>query len=424
MKPIHKKIVAIVFVVIIATSLYVVKKDVVPVSEAKDHQMWSVQAIDTMKYSRDIAREKLNDESYTQVINQQVSDIAKTGATHVAIGTPYEAEFVPFMARWIKAARAEGLHVWFRGNAAGWEGWFGYPKITREQHTQHVVNFIKSNPQLFEDNDIFSSCPECENGGPGDPRETGDVAAYRTFLKSQHIAVNEAFSSIGKSVMTSFYSMNGDVARLVMDKETTAALGGFITVDHYVKSPKKLADDIRAYAELSGGKVVLGEWGAPIPDIHGKMDADAQNAWIQEALKELSSIPSLYGVNYWTAAGSSTQLWEDDGEPKLAVSTITKYYNLKTMKGTVVNEIDTPVAYANVQSGFETVQTDLLGEYAVTLHPDDTEITISGESYAQTLVSVANLENAAADQRIVLIKTQENILFRFAKLLRKLLPTN
>jgi hypothetical protein len=82
-------------------------------------RFFKIQAIDTMKYSRDKAREGLSDE----VIESQVRAIKESGATHVALGTPYDPEFVPFMKKWVTAARKYGLLVWFRGNASGWEKW-------------------------------------------------------------------------------------------------------------------------------------------------------------------------------------------------------------------------------------------------------------------------------------------------------------
>ena len=63
--------------------------------------------------------------------------------------------------------------------------------------------------------------------------------------------------------------MNGDVAKLVMDKQTTASMDGIVVIDHYVATPEQLALDIRRIAEGSGGNVVLGEFGVPIPNIHG-----------------------------------------------------------------------------------------------------------------------------------------------------------
>src|SRR3989344_6298983 len=97
-----------------------------PVAPKKE-DVRRITSIDTMKYSRDVAREKLNSSSFDEVIDKQVSEISATGATHIAIGTPYDDEFLPFLKRWVVAARKYNLKVWFRGNLSGWEEWFGYP---------------------------------------------------------------------------------------------------------------------------------------------------------------------------------------------------------------------------------------------------------------------------------------------------------
>ena len=97
-------------------------------------RFWEVQSIDTMKYSRDLSREKLKDPSFDTVIDRQVKAIAETGATHVAISTPYDEEFLPILKRWASAARNYNLKIWFRGNWSGWEKWFDYKSISREEH--------------------------------------------------------------------------------------------------------------------------------------------------------------------------------------------------------------------------------------------------------------------------------------------------
>ena len=112
---------------------------------------WKFQSIDTMKSSRDLAREKLNDSSYDIEIEKQVSEIAATGATHIAIATPYDDEFYPILKRWVSAARSHNLNIWFRGNWSGWEGWFEYPKINRDEHIEKTREFILKHKEIFED---------------------------------------------------------------------------------------------------------------------------------------------------------------------------------------------------------------------------------------------------------------------------------
>lgn len=286
-----------------------------------------IKSIDTMKYSRDISREKLNDSTFDEVIKRQVSQIAQTGATHIAVGTPYDKEFVPFLARWVKEARQNKLKIWFRGNFSGWEKWFNYPRIDRKTHIKNIETFIKNNPDLFEDGDIFTPCAECENGGPGDPRNTGDVQGYRNFLIEEYNVSQKAFKEINKKVNTGFFSMNYDVAKLIMDKQTTSLVGGIVTIDHYVASPQKMIDDIEEIAKLSSGKVVIGEFGAPIPDIHGKMSESEQAQWLKQTLSQIFNSFDVLGVNYWVNVGGSTQIWDEEGKPREAVSILKKYFS-------------------------------------------------------------------------------------------------
>ena len=289
---------------------------------------WKVAAIDTVKYSRDLAREKAISKSFEAEIETQIKNIADTGATHVSIGTPYDPEFTPFLSKWVLFARKYNLNVWFRGNLSGWEGWFEHKKITRDEHKKMLEDFIKNNGDLFEDGDVFTSCPECENGGPGDPRHNGDLIGHRQFLIDEYQITRESFRLIGKNVTSNYFPMNGDVARLVMDKETTRSLGGVVTVDHYVVDSVKLNNDLTELSISSGGKVVLGEFGAPIPDIHGKMSEDEQSDWIDQTLGLIINNPNVIGISYWTNIGGSTGIWSSDNSPKKAVTILTKYFKI------------------------------------------------------------------------------------------------
>jgi len=279
-----------------------------------------------MKYSRDKAREKAGDATYDVKIDNLLARIAETGATHVAIATPYDEEFLPFMRRWLTYARKHKLSVWFRGNFAGWEGWFDYSKMTKEEHLRKTKAFIESHPDLFEDGDIFTSCPECENGALGDPRMTGRVDEFKSFLKDSNSTARESFKIIGKKVTTNYFSMNGDVAKLIMTESFSKDLGSVVVIDHYVKSPEQLDSDIYEIAKLSGSKVVLGEFGAPIPDIHGNMSDAEQSQWLEKTMSLIVRNPNVIGVNYWTSEGSSTAIWEDSGKKRSAVDVLTKYY--------------------------------------------------------------------------------------------------
>ncbi len=373
---------------------------------------WTFQSIDTMKYSRDRAREGLSD----TVIEAQVGAIAKTGATHVAIATPYDDEFVPELSRWAEAARRHGLSVWFRGNWSGWEGWFGYPRISREEHLRKTEAFILGHPDLFEDGDAFSSCPECENGGAGDPRHTGDVVEYRKFLIAEYQAMTRAFQKIRKDVRASFFSMNGDVARLVMDRETTKALGGLVTIDHYVKTPEQLVKDMEEIALKSGGKIVLGEFGAPIPDIHGALSEQAQADWIGEVLRLLKRSDVVEGVSYWLSVGGSTEIWTDSGKPRKAVDVLTRYFHPRIVYGFVRDELGRAVAGAIVSAGTEEILTDKNGHYILKLSAEEAEtVRIHREGF---LGYEERISDGMTELNVTLIKEGKDWRFRLLEKLK------
>ncbi len=406
-----------VFIAVFSVALYFgvkffwkIPKDV-PIAFAS--KVWPTQSIDTVKYSRDLAREKLNDPTFDVQIDKQVSDIAATGATHVAIATPYDEEFYSFLKRWVDSARKHKISVWFRGNLSGWEQWFNYPKISASDHTTQTVAFVLKHPELFQDGDIFTSCPECENGGTGDPRTTGDVVGFRTFLINENTQLIAAFSKIRKNVVSGYYSMNGDVASLVMDPDTTKALGGVVTVDHYVSTPERLIEYIDNVATTSGGKVVLGEWGAPIPDINGQMTDESQFVWITRALSLLSNDKNVVGLNYWTNLGGSTAIWNDDGTARQAVTAMTSFYTPREISGTITNEVGNAIYDASVITSLSnvSVHADYGGRFRIQVLPDDNTVTINGAGYSTKTISVTN-EDAYS---VTLTKEHENIFFKFAK---------
>lgn len=383
-----------------------------------DLDFWNIKSVDTMKYSRDLSREKLEDASFDGVIDEQVKNIASVGATHVAIATPYDQEFLPMLKRWVSAARKYKLKVWFRGNWSGWEEWFDYPKITRNEHMRKTKGFILSNADIFEDGDIFSSCPECENGGPGDPRSTGDVEGFRKFIISEYREAKRSFASINKKVQSNYFSMNADVAKLVMDKETTATLDGIVTIDHYVGAPEQLARDVEEIADESGGRIVLGEFGVPIPDINGEMSGLEQAEWIDKALWILKGSNRVNGINYWSNVGGTTAIWEDDGNAKEAVNILKKYFNPKVCYGIVYNELDNVIPNVKVLYSGKEILTDSGGYF---------EFPYVADTYAVAKISAPGYlkKEIVIDQRdiqtkVVLIREKKDLRFKLAEFLKNI----
>lgn len=374
---------------------------------------WPIQSIDTMKFSRDLAREKLQSPEFFQTIDQQVSFIATTGATHVAVATPYDEEFIPFLTKWVESARKNGLKVWFRGNFSGWEGWFDYPRIRREEHILKIKNFILTHPELFQDGDIFDACPECENGGPGDPRHINDLEGHRAFLIKEYRVTKSAFQAIGKNVLSNFHSMNGDVAMLLMDEETTRELGGLVAVDHYQQSPEKLAGDLQELAQKSRGNVVLSEFGAPIPNIHDRMTQREQAAWLEESMNLISKNKNLLGVNYWVGFGGTTSLWDSNSNPKEAAFIIAKFFKPRFVKGVVKNQLGKPIMGAKVSVGPREVETYEDGSFS-TPFLSKQELKVTAGGYQDLVYS--NYDESQPLET-TLIKNEESLLFRIVKIL-------
>lgn len=376
---------------------------------AQASSWWQVQSIDTMKFSRDPSRQALTDSSFKDVIDGQTKDIAGTGANYIAIATPYDSEFLPVLKAWVASARKYHLHVWFRGNWSGWEGWFGYSSLSPSDHFFMTQKFILANPDLFQDGDIFTPCPECENGGPGDPRRTGKVEEFRQFMINEYNMTKDAFTSIHKKVATNYASMNLDVAKLVMDTKTTQAMDGLIVVDHYVKDPKVLAADLESLSSSAQSEIVLGEFGAPIPDLHGSMSPQDQSVWLSQVLSELVKAPHVVGVNYWTSFGGSTQIWGDIDSPFPAVNILSSYYFPKTAHGLVADVFGQPIPNAKVSSSLRVASTDRSGTFQLPyLDPAD-PLTISAPGYISQGYTYYSSEKNA---EVYLRPLHEGVLYR------------
>lgn len=399
--------------------IYIRNREITPSPLNLKNNYWSIQSIDTMKFSRDLAREKLQDTSFDTVINEQIRNIALAGATHVSIATPYDEEFLPFLNKWVAAARKYKLNVWFRGNFSGWEGWFEYKKITPEEHINKTNEFILNNPEIFKDNDIFSACTECENGALQDPRNTGDIAEFKEFIINEYETAQAAFAEINKQVSANYFPMNGDVARLIMDKKTTGKLNGMVVIDHYVATPEMLADDIKKIMAISGGEVMLGEFGYPIPDIHGELDTAKQSAWINEALGLIKEIKGVVGINYWTNIGGSTALWSENGVARPAVAVLGGYFKPKNFSGFVSDEIGRPIAEAKIKIYDNlTAETGLNGTFQTLLVAEKPSVLIiSAPGYNDKSINTTDNENFV---NIILEKKEKNLLFKFLFFLKTL----
>ncbi|MFM2331126.1 MAG: hypothetical protein RLZZ26_633 [Candidatus Parcubacteria bacterium] len=344
---------------------------------------FAVQSIDTMKHSRDMAEQVLDTpRDFQSMIDGEMSLIAGAGATHVALGTPYDAHFLPVLKLWVASARAHGLSVWFRGNFSGWEGWFNYPKIDRPTHEQMLKDFIHANPDLFKSGDVFTPCPECENGGSGDPRQTGDKSGYNAFLVDEERIAATEFALQGKYVAV-YPSMNADIARQSISPSTVAAFGGTILIDHYVSSVAQFTSDISAIPKQLNANVGLGEVGAPIPDLNGDMTQAQQAKYIDSLFNAMyQARDTIPVVNYWTLTDSSTKLINDDGTPREAYTTVQNYFKAYNAYGLVYNSLGESVGGVEARIDGTHYHTTADGTYQLFVPRQYSSITIEAPGYS------------------------------------------
>lgn len=382
---------------------------------------WRIQSIDTVKYSRDKARSP----HASQKIPALVKAVADLGATHIGIDTPYDEEFYPYLAQWVLQARKNKLYVWFRGNFSGWEGWFSYPKFTNiSEHHEQTYRFVTQHPELFEEGDIFTPAPEPENGIIGDPRSSAEKRKeYISFLETSYKTCTQAFLAIDKYIKCGYFSVNGDIAKYVLTKEVVQHTGNVVVIDHYLKDPKRLKDDILYFHNKFGVSIVLGEFGAPIPDIHGNFSEEQQEEYIRETLNVLYKKKAIIaGINYWTLIDSSSALLNENGSPRKVTAAIKYYYNPSVIKGIVFDTFGKPLKDAIVATsdGVSGALSDNKGNYRLPVLEGAAKIVTRKEGYVKKTKSISVKTGENSIQNIVLEAEENNMMYKIKTFIQNL----
>lgn len=378
---------------------------------------WKYQCIDTMKISRDNARSWAGKPDLEQHIAWEMQSIRSLGANCVAIATPYDAEFLPYLSKWVAGARRENLHIWFRGNFSGWEGWFDYPKITStDKFLKNLNTFIVTNPQLFQDGDIFTGAPEAENGGPFHNVNPDEFDAYRKFLIDQYQTGQQAFKQLGKAVQLNWFSMNGGVAERMYDQKTLDSIGNLVTVDHYIKDATEMDTLIKLFKNTYDSKVMIGEFGAPIPDINGPMTQDQQATFTESVFKQLyKNRESVLGINYWDLSDGSTAIMNDDQTSRKVAEVIKRYFSPVVISGTVKDAQSKGLNKVQITTNDEqfTTMTDKTGMYTLPVATSSVTLTFRYDNKIAT-ASANNLKPGDTVTKDITL-TEENVCF-FQKL--------
>lgn len=415
-----KKFIAlIIFLITIVSLLNFSTKEKI-ISQEQPKYLWSIRSIDTMKTSRDKARVRLYDLNFDKEINKELQAIKNMGANYVAIDTPYDDEFLPYLTRWIKLARKTELKVWFRGNWSNWEGWFDYPKnLTPERHQAKTAEFIETHPDFFKDGDIFDPCPECENAGFW--KQPDDNAKYNEFIQNQRIVLKNSFNKINKKVYTNIFSIIGGRAKEVLDKKTLDALDNVVTIDHYVKNPSSMTEYISYFSKNFQTKILFGEFGAPIPDINGPMDESQQALFIDKVLRELyKNKTNVFGINYNVLTLGTTKLLDDDGTERQAVDVVKNYFIPGVIKGTVSNTLGDKLKNVPIKTsdGLNSTTTDSQGRYAMSIPASTVNIVIGGNKYKTKKQKMIITRKAEITQNIILEPEKIGFIYRLRLIIK------
>ena len=275
----------------------------------------AIAALDTMKESRDTETRPLTDGQIAATVRLAAS----LGVTHITVDTHWD--YPEYLARWVRAVRASGAHVWFRIHPNQWGNNNGTSGImTPAAYEASERALILSHPALFAAGDILDPCPEPENGlywrdtyGPGWTAGAPNQATreYNAFIRDTTAIADSALAAAGVAgVTTRVRSINGFFATHAgpLEPETVAMLGR-ITVDSYPDSATR-DPAVAAAAWLAQLAAIWRTWRVPV--VIGEMgysrslpvDDATQAAVLSAEFAALGEVPYLAGLNYWVGAGT------------------------------------------------------------------------------------------------------------------------
>ena len=146
--------------------------------------------------------------------------------------------------------------------------------------------------------------------------------------------------------------------------------------------------------------MVIGEFGAPIPDINGAMTEDQQATFVDKLMQELVTNRSkVVGINYWDLYDGSTALINPDESPRKVAAVIKKYYDPTIIQGTITDQLDKPIANASVKTddGAAETVTDKNGNYFFPTAASSVTIIVNDGKDSTT----ATIQNIPTSQTII-----------------------
>lgn len=300
---------------------------------------WEIRAVSSMKETKD----KVCGQMPKDYIETWVDRAKELGANYISISTPYEnpacASALAYTKLWVEVIRSRGLNVWHRHMPLAFEGIYDVPKDNSSPYLATISNYIQNNPDLFEENDIFTPIPEPQNGGIQGITYCYDnicqfesAADFNGWLRQSMQTSRNALANIGLPNLTriGYFGFDGYVAwghnnpdwTGVLEDETVAQMGN-ITIDHY---PEIVGDTMEnslneLEARYPGVPIVIGEWGVISGTNHSEQILASMNAAIRT---------SVVGFNYWhMGAGGNESLVDYDLSPLPHYSTVQSFFKTR-----------------------------------------------------------------------------------------------
>ncbi len=290
-----------------------------PQITSKDTRMLFIASIDTMKESKDTDSflHQLTDEQITNDIDL----CASLNSNYITVDTHYNED--TYMARWVRAIRATGKHIWFRSSFIEW-GNRDNGIMTPSMYLSQLRTFILNHASLFQPGDILDANPEPENGlyweatygdnwsNHAPNRATDD---FNSFLVGLTDTADQALQQLGiKGVITTVHSIDPWTAEHpdILYQSTVQHMGNLVTVDAYpdadTTDPATAANAwvrqlMSIYVARPAARILIGEMGYSNAI---NVDDTTQETVLKEELNALSSVPYLVGINYWVGAGTAT----------------------------------------------------------------------------------------------------------------------
>ena len=298
---------------------------------------WQIKSVSSMKETKD----KLCGQDDATFVARWVDKAVELGVNYVAVETPYDSpscgNAVAYTKLWVDTIRSRGLHVWHRHMPLSFEGIYGVTKTNGNSYLTMIGDYIRQNPTLFVEGDIFTPIPEPQNGGiNGITYCAQGVCQYQSkeqfnqWLRDAIDTANNSFSAIGLGGKTKvgYYGFDGFVAwgdnnpdwNGILEDATVTKMGN-ITIDHYPELVnEKMIDGLNElHAKYPTTPIVIGEWGStsttdPVQQVVNSMGA-------------AKSAPYVVGFNYWhMGMGGNEALINSDFTNRVQFATVQSYF--------------------------------------------------------------------------------------------------